>query len=742
MHIKYAPKMLHIGRFIMLSLLLIIVACGEERSERRATGARANARSEVANSKSVAASTNWPTFMHDISYQGISQDAILRPPLALVWKFKTGGPVNSSPVVADGAVYIGSDDHRIYALNARKWGVKWEFEAGDRILYAPTVYDGTVYFSARDNKVYALDAATGKKKWDFQADGWINAPVAAFRQRIYFGSFSRKIYILNAVTGKEESLEVSSIEIGRFRYISSDGEFYPMDARLQASKWRKALPPSESWPARANGVVYIGARDNILRAFDYNTQEIIWQFSADGWVDSSPAVADGMLYFGSRDGYVYAFGNATDAPQREKNHADKKTGVITRDRVRIYDKLNDKAKIIALLNEGRSLPIADEGNENWYEVILPDERHGWVSASDFIAIRQVEDLQINDLLVKDVIPVALPRDAEEPSWSPDGTILAFFDNISRQSVYWRAKSIWLANSDGSDPVWVADGSFYNPRISWSRDGKLIAFENLSGTNREVWVVRSNGTGMRKITDGEAPALSPRGGKVAFIDRRPTATTVFVRELRNGGERKLAEFPVTDGGSDAAYNYIPIIDPPAWSSGGARLAIGLDNSHYSRKYSSVAVVGGGGAAGIMREIAVRAERIRDISWSPDGNYLAYVTQGHPDRYGAQRLDKQVHLTDLGQRGREQDFQNCEGIAWSSDGRYMAFIEENDCMGMRRKVWLFDVDSQRRIQLLASREKIHRIFWLPGGKIALIASAVPSKTASRTRAWLASINSLPE
>jgi len=33
------------------------------------------------------------------------------------WKFNTGRAVDSSPAVADGAVYVGSDDGHIYAIH-------------------------------------------------------------------------------------------------------------------------------------------------------------------------------------------------------------------------------------------------------------------------------------------------------------------------------------------------------------------------------------------------------------------------------------------------------------------------------------------------------------------------------------------------------------------------------------------------------------------------------------------------
>ncbi len=733
MYLQNLVKAPCISYYVILTLFLMILSCGEKPPAKRSTDAKTGA----ASPRSAANSADWPVFMRDILYRGVSSDTNLKPPLAPVWKFKTGGPVSSSPVVVDGTVYVGSDDHKLYALHARKWGLKWEFEAGERILYAPTVRGGTVYFSARDDKVYALDAATGAKKWEFQADGWINAPVVAFGREIYFGCYENKIYTLDAATGKEKALELASVAIGRTRFICSDGEFYPMDARYQASRWRKDLPPSVSWPARANGVVYIGARDSRLHAFDYATRKEIWHFQADGWVDSSPAIAGGMLYIGSHDGYVYAFGNATDSPPQGMDSTDGADGVITHDGVRVYDRLDEQAKIIARLNEGRSLRIAGRKEGAWYQVILPDDRVSWVSASDFIATRWVADLQVNSPLVKDVTKLSLPNKAEEPSWSPDGT-LAFFDNISIQSIYWRAKSLWLANSDGGDAVWVADGSFYNPNISWSRNGEWIALENIAGTDREVWIVRSNGTGLRKTADGEAPAISPRGGKVAFIFRDKAASTVWVRELRDGSQQKLAEIPLQNGESRGTYNYVPILDPPAWSPGGSRLAAGMDGHHYSDRNSRVVVIDASG--GVVREIAVRAERIRDILWSPDGSHLAYITQGHPSKPITKRLDKHVHLTNLETPGRERVFEHCEGITWSPDGKYMAFIAENDCMGMRKKVWLLDVDSQQLTQLLATRENIYRIFWLTDERIGLLASVVPSETGPRTRGWIVSIAAL--
>ena len=37
----------------------------------------------------------------------------------LRWAYTTGGNVDSSPAVAGGTVYVGSGDHKVYALSAQ-----------------------------------------------------------------------------------------------------------------------------------------------------------------------------------------------------------------------------------------------------------------------------------------------------------------------------------------------------------------------------------------------------------------------------------------------------------------------------------------------------------------------------------------------------------------------------------------------------------------------------------------------
>ena len=51
--------------------------------------------------------------------------------------------VYSSPVVANGIVYVGSEDKNLYAIDAVTGKEKWRFATGDHIYSSPSVANGS-----------------------------------------------------------------------------------------------------------------------------------------------------------------------------------------------------------------------------------------------------------------------------------------------------------------------------------------------------------------------------------------------------------------------------------------------------------------------------------------------------------------------------------------------------------------------------------------------------------------------
>ncbi|MFG3381435.1 serine/threonine-protein kinase [Streptomyces sp. NPDC047999] len=118
------------------------------------------------------------------------------------WTHTTGRAVLSSPAVVDGTVYIGSNDNRVYALDASTGTPRWTHTTGAWVRSSPAVVDGTVYIGSDDNRVYALDASTGTPRWTHTTGDWVYSSPAVVDGTVYIGSNDKKVYALDAATGR------------------------------------------------------------------------------------------------------------------------------------------------------------------------------------------------------------------------------------------------------------------------------------------------------------------------------------------------------------------------------------------------------------------------------------------------------------------------------------------------------------------------------------------------------------
>ena len=81
----------------------------------------------------------------------------------LKWKFQTKGRVASSPAIADGVAYFGSNDRHLYAVDIQTGQEKWSFAVDAQVHSSPAIYGGVVYFGSSDGQLYAVNAGTDRK---------------------------------------------------------------------------------------------------------------------------------------------------------------------------------------------------------------------------------------------------------------------------------------------------------------------------------------------------------------------------------------------------------------------------------------------------------------------------------------------------------------------------------------------------------------------------------------------------
>ncbi len=112
------------------------------------------------------------------------------------WSYTTGYAIGSSPAVAGGLVYVGSDDDKLYALHAVTGTRKWSYTTGSAIWSSPAVANGVVYVGSYDgdDKLYALDAVTGARKWSYTTGSAIFSSPAVANGVVYIGSTDDNVY--------------------------------------------------------------------------------------------------------------------------------------------------------------------------------------------------------------------------------------------------------------------------------------------------------------------------------------------------------------------------------------------------------------------------------------------------------------------------------------------------------------------------------------------------------------------
>jgi len=258
-----------------------------------------------------------------------------------IWSFRTRHKVFSSPVVANGRVYIGEGLHhhtgaRLYCLDAETGDFLWDFPTRSHVESTPTVVDGRVIFGAGDDGVYCIDADSGVEVW--HAEGLhvdLSPAVVANTVLVGTGHGETGVYALDMQTGAtlwslptEHSVWGSpSVQGGKAYFGLGNGDFATSDpAPYGALLCVDLATHAEAWiyeakdavltaPAVAGNDVYFGSRDWHLYAVDATDGSFRWRYDAGAPVLASPAVAQGLVYTASQDGEVAAIDRLTGEPR-------------------------------------------------------------------------------------------------------------------------------------------------------------------------------------------------------------------------------------------------------------------------------------------------------------------------------------------------------------------------------------------------------------------------------------------
>lgn len=270
------------------------------------------------------------------------------------------------------------------------------------------------------------------------------------------------------------------------------------------------------------------------------------------------------------------------------------------------------------------------------------------------------------------------EDEREPVWSPDGLQILFstLDGPDR----------FLMNADGSDRRALADVPPSASSLKWSPDGRHLLFVYAStdfelalasydlGTNQVQVLARQAGF---RFFDGYC--WSPDGSRVAY------GTSDFVTTPSTSAMYTVSP----EGGTPVPLTTVSDRDQvvQAWSPDGATIAFLRSDTDGRNDIYLVPADGSGPPI----NLTTRPGSYREVTWSPDGQMLAF---NHDGLFTITRTGSSRQLTT----------KRAEYVSWSKDGSRLLFVESLE-------LYLINFDGTGRRTITADGELNSGAAWRP-------------------------------
>jgi outer membrane protein assembly factor BamB len=228
---------------------------------------------------------------------------------AVLWRHDTPhGKMASSPAIWGTTLVVHGMDGHVWILRRSDGRLLWHYDVGSPVESSPVVLDGADVFGAWNGVVTALDLRTHRVRWT-HADGCkITSSVAQDGSTLYLGDYCGRLLALSARTGALRwSRSVNgrvygtpAVADGRVFVPSSDGDSVTAFSTQGGFLWQRLVGSYVySSPAVWDGRVFFGAYNGVFYAVDAASGATAWTVGAGGAISGAAVVVDGIAYAGS-----------------------------------------------------------------------------------------------------------------------------------------------------------------------------------------------------------------------------------------------------------------------------------------------------------------------------------------------------------------------------------------------------------------------------------------------------------
>ncbi len=233
------------------------------------------------------------------------------------WSHDLASAVWSTPLLADGRVYIADEDGdvTVFRLAAKKEQLA-EFNVNGPVYGSFAAAEGGL-FLATANKLLAVSqpppAIPGGAEWPVfrqgtQSRGTSLAGLPGKPELLW----KRVCQVVGGGDERESFEGTAAISGGTVFLGGREGSLYALDLRSGAEKWHFKNGAGFSAPASVQGgLVYLGDLEGKLLCLDAVTGALKWTFAAEGAIENGANFYRDRVIFGSQDASLYCLDAAT-----------------------------------------------------------------------------------------------------------------------------------------------------------------------------------------------------------------------------------------------------------------------------------------------------------------------------------------------------------------------------------------------------------------------------------------------